>query len=214
MTKIFNKKMGVFSALSAALLLAVIMSSMPFTYADDVTICSGGAAGTVTGTHDNVVVPSGAICFIFGATINGNVEAESGALKLNIASSTVTGNIEADGVLGDVIVNVVTVSGDVQIKNSGGSPSDLVNVVGVTIGGDLEMENNTGFRVGGWTNLITGNFEFNGNISTGGSQPSIVSDNTVGENLECSGNTPVASDFPFGINTVTGAAEGECATLI
>jgi len=213
MTKIFNKKTGALSALSAVLLLAVIMPSMPLASADD-TICTGGAAGTVTGTHDNVVVPSGAICFIFGATINGNVEAESGALKLNIASSTVTGNIEADGVLGDVIVNVVTVGGDVQIKNSGGSSSDLVNVVAVTIGGDLEMENNTGFRVGGWTNLITGNFEFNGNLSTGGSQPSIVSDNTVGENLECSGNTPVASDFPFGLNTVTGNAEGECATLI
>ena len=48
MTKLFNKKTGALSALSATLLLAVIMPSMSSVYADDTT-CTGallaGSAG-------------------------------------------------------------------------------------------------------------------------------------------------------------------------
>jgi len=76
------------------------------------------------------------------------------------------------------------------------------------------MEDNTGIRIRGDANSVTGDLQFNRNTSTGGTFPNIVANNTVGENLQCSGNTPAASIGTFGLNTVTGVAEGECATLV
>ena len=69
------------------------------------------------------------------------------------------------------------------------------------------MEDNTGFRVRGDSNSVTGDLQFNGNTSTGISFPNIVGNNIVGGNLQCSDNTPAASNAPFALNTVTGDAE-------
>jgi len=209
MTKIFNKKTGALSALSATLLLAVIMPSMPFAMADD-TVC----VGFITGIHDNVVVPSGAACLISSASISGNVKAESGALSLIISGGSVHGNVQADGVLGDVIIVSATIGGDVQIKNTAATGFDQVAVVSNGIGGNVQIEDNSAFRVRADNNsMVAGDLQFNGNTSTG-SFPNIVGSNTVGGNLQCSDNTPVATIAPFGLNTVAGDAEGECATLV
>ncbi len=215
MTKIFNKKTGALSALSATLLLAVIMPSMPFASADD-SICTGGFVTPLNGIHDNVIVPAGADCFISGATVNGNVKAESGALFLFISESTVHGSVQADGVLGQTVVVGSTVGGDVQFKNSGGAgPFDSVAVVSSSVGGNVQIEDNSAFRVGAWLNpMIGGDLQYTGNTSTTDSLPSVIGGNTVGGNLQCSGNTPVAAIAPFGLNTVAGDAEGECATLV
>ena len=81
-SKTFNKKTGKLSALLAVLLLAVIIPSMPLANADD-TICSV----SISGTHDNVVVPSGSSCNITpGTIVNGNVKVESGGALSSFGS--------------------------------------------------------------------------------------------------------------------------------
>ena len=69
----------------------------------DETTC----AGVITGRHDNVVVPAGESCSIFGAEISGHVRARENT-RLTIVDSTVRGNVEGDRA---DIVQVITLGG-------------------------------------------------------------------------------------------------------
>jgi len=134
-------------------ILAMMMPSMPFASAGD-TIC----AGDLSGIHDNVVVQSGDSCFILaGATINGNVKVESGG-DLSASGSTINGNIEADGAI-SIRISGVTVGGDVQIKKTTG----IAVVDSSIIGGNLQMEENSGVSADAFLNTIGGNLQYDKN---------------------------------------------------
>ncbi len=73
-----------------------------FTSALVVLVAAPGAAandtqciGTLTGTHDNVVVPPGQSCILNGATVLGNVKALQDS-RLRVQFSNVRGNVVGD----------------------------------------------------------------------------------------------------------------------
>jgi len=224
-------------AITAIVLIAVVMGistiapalQQAFASADD-TIC----VGSISGTHDNVVVPSGSVCTFSSTTINGDLKVESAA-SLFASSSTINGNIEADGANFILLVSV-TVGGDVQIeKSSGGfvnindlsvggsvggdlkitekSSGSFVQVAGSSIGGDLEMEENSGSFVRAFGNTVDGDLEFNKNTTTDTFAPMVVATNTVTGDLKCKDNSPAPNRSGLGANIVTGDKEGQCAGL-
>jgi len=230
MTKItFNKKTGALSALSAALILAVIIPSIPFASADDTT-CIGVLA---PGAYANVNAP-GPSCFlgplvtvngdvkhtggflsISGATINGNVQSE-GAISLSIRSATINGNVQSDGTA-FVNLSSASVGGDVQIKGA----TSTVNVRGGSVGGNVQIEEMTGgagsFIVVGFpTVTIGGDLQLIKNTQSPCSfLPSciFVGGNTVGGNLQCKENSPAPNSFGTP-NTVTGLKEDQCSAAL
>jgi len=194
MTKLFNIKTGALSALSATLLLAAIMPSMPFASADD-TPCVGFLA---PGTYENVVAPGPGFCAIgfgvtvtdnvkhtggslfisVGATVNGSVESEGGT-SLSISGSTINGNVDADGT-GSVAIDTSTVTGNVQVKNIAG----FVILDGNTITGNVQIEESA--TTGDFIVVGAPVFGFAGNTITGDLQliknaavTTIVSDNSI-----------------------------------
>ena len=185
MTKIFNKKTGALSALSATLLLAVIMSSMPSVYADD-TICAGGLLPVAT--YDNVVVPAGASCEMDPGTI-------------------VTGNVQADGAF-SVNIDGVTVTGNIEIKNS--IAGGFVIVTNSNITGNLKMEDNLGdFADVTFNTVVGGDIQHKKNITT---FVSFIAGNTVMEgNLQCEDNAPAPLDLGFANIVPNGNKEGQCS---
>jgi hypothetical protein len=93
-------------------LLAVALIVAPGAAAND-TPCMG----TLTGTHDNVVVPPGAACVLSGATVRGNVLALQDS-RLHVATSNVRGNVQGDKA--DIVqVSSSRVREDIIIKEAG-----------------------------------------------------------------------------------------------
>ena len=110
----FNKKTGALSALSAALILAVIIPSIPFASANDTT-CIGTL---VAGTYDTVIVPAAGVCFVAsGVTVNGDVNVESNASLTSFISATVNGNINVAS--GAATVLDFTFGGGVGVQGEG-----------------------------------------------------------------------------------------------
>jgi hypothetical protein len=107
--------------------------------------------GSITGFHDNVVVPEGATCTIFGAQIKGNVKALEDSI-LNISgATTVGGSIDADKPDNTQIFGAGNVvRGNIQVKE-GGNGVQGVSVCGVTMpDGNIQIEKmNGGIFVGG-----------------------------------------------------------------
>jgi hypothetical protein len=181
--------------------------------------------GTLTGTFDNVVVPSGATCTLQGATVNGNVNALENA-RLFVSATQVRGNVEGDKA-SVVQVTGGTVGGNIQIKE-GNSPSDLgAAVTGGTVvtTGDIQIEKMrtsrvlvSGARVEKGNIQITENdastsLEILGNTvaqnlqvfkNRGGNK--VVSSNTAGQAIQCKENT---SPFTGGPNAA-GETEAQC----
>jgi len=212
MTKIINKKTGALSALSATLLLAVIMPSMPFTYADDVTICTGFLA---PGTYENVVAP-GPFCGIgAGVTVDGEVKQTGGNLFISFATVNESIQVEGGGITS---IFAATVNGDIEVKGISGPGFEFVQILSSIIGGDVQIVESSldslvlGFQ--GFGNVINGEIKIFGNSATGGLSSFGISDNTV-SNIECKENSGTGLPFVnFGTpNIVSGNTEDQCAGL-
>lgn len=215
MTKTFNKKTGAFGVLSAVLLLAVIMPSMPFASAVNDLNCIGFVSG---GEYDNVKVEKGESCILSGVTVNGNVQANESVLVVISASTVVSGDVQANEsgtvlvqastISGDVIViesdrAVVlesTISGDVQIQKT----SVNAAVRGSSIGGNLQMEESTGLFAQVLTNEVSGNIQYYKNTTENRSS---ITNNVVVGNLQCFENTPT----PANVGNTAASKEGQCA---
>ena len=231
------------SAIGISAILVVLLPFMPQASADDTSCIGILAAGTYENVivpagfscffssgvtvNGNVDVENGAVFNAFGSvTVNGNINVASGA-SIHVHSLTLGGNVEGtncsvlffdslDTAIGNVksdgcmfvIIGNSSIGGDVQVKNSGNT-----SIRSNTIGGNLQIEDNTGVRVGAFSNSVFGDLQYNGNTSTTTVNPSIVGSNTVLGNLQCSGNSPAAAIAPFGLNTVSGDKEGECTSL-
>jgi hypothetical protein len=91
---------------------ALVLVLAPTATADD-TAC----LAVVTGTHDNIVVPPGATCFVSGANVRGNIVALQDS-RLRVDSSNVGGSIY--GEKADVVQVIrTTVRENIIIKEAG-----------------------------------------------------------------------------------------------
>lgn len=124
----------------ASVLVGTILTA-PSVRADD-TQC----VGAITGPHENVVVPPGAICTITAATVTGNVTALENSI-LSIQSSTILGNVEGVGA-DQVEVLDSTVRENIWI--TGGS--DLAGEFFASVCGSIVEEGN--IHVEGWRGRV------------------------------------------------------------
>jgi hypothetical protein len=101
-------------------LLAILALAVPA-----LVVTPGAAAGdtpcmgTLTGPHDNVVVPAGGACFINSAQIKGSVTALQGSTLHISSNTTVHGNVLGDGASNVQIFGLGNVfHGDIQITRA------------------------------------------------------------------------------------------------
>jgi hypothetical protein len=202
----------------AVLVLTILLVGAPTVRADD-TLC----VGLLTGPHDNIVVPPGAVCLLH-AFVRGNVKALENS-QLIIVGSDVRGNIQGDKAA-RVDVFRTSVGGNIQIKEGVSSIFFHEVVFNTLSDGNIEIEKNNvaGIQVFGNTlhkgtikveenvtqlfldirfNEVPQNLQVFKNRSRGNQ---FVQDNTVGENLQCFEN---AQPFVGGPNTAK-KIEGQC----
>ncbi len=100
------------------------------------TICTG----TITGTHDNVVV-SGGTCTLSSATVLGSVTVTGGGALTMSGTTQINGDIQAFGA-GTITLNSGTVNGAVSLLSSGaitvGAGANL-NALSVTDSGNMTV---------------------------------------------------------------------------
>jgi hypothetical protein len=204
-------------------------------------ICNGIFNGTFQG---NLAVASGDICTFVDGAITGNVVQSGGILRL--ANVTVGGNVQATG--GTRLIGPsTTITGDLRIQNvpSGGAQDSICGLklqgnlqfqnnrvalvigspsscVGSTIGGTLQVSNNTASTIVDGA-VVTGTLQVNNNSgATKVDNNSVTSDlqvqnnasvaifdNTVNGKLQCGGNKAITG----GGNTVSGTKQGQCASF-
>jgi hypothetical protein len=185
------------------------------------------------------VVPEDADCNLSFATVNGNIDQQSGsrlilisvAVNGNISShgglitvletfphatpTTITGNVEMDSNT-QVDICAVNISGDVTISNT--NPQEVSFGAGCsgygsfenTIGGNVSIANNNGSRLIVGYNTVGGNMSITDNLA---SSQSLVQSNDVTGNLTCSGNAPPPTlNLPFfGPPNTAKKLIGQCA---
>ena len=164
-------------------------------------------------TVDNVIVTGeGRTCLLLGTTVTGNVVVEpTNALGAN--GATIAGNVEADGTDLVQLFRGTTVGGDVVIERSASVSPFVNQICGTIIGGNPKIIDNTistqigsgvciGFLGGG--NIVGGNVEVENN--TGGVG---IASNLIGGNLVCKNNLPAPT--PGAANAVGGNKEDQCA---
>lgn len=157
------------------------------------TVCNG-ALGPVA--VDNVVVPSGATCTMFGTQLNGTLKVLTNA-RLDAQEIRVNGNIQAEGHR-DLAVRRSTVGGSVQLKVGG--PSTISDTV---INGDLQFEANRR------TSTASGN-RIGSNLQAVANRGGVVlTNNRIRQNLQCKENVPP----PSGGGNTAGSKEDQCAAL-
>jgi hypothetical protein len=180
--------------------------------------CDGVYSGTFIG---DIRVSSGQTCIFVAGGIKGDVTESGGSLVLLDAtarnveiaggnyligpSTQITGNLEISGVLSSVTQGQICGAGirrNLLVHNNavgiqiGASHSCLGN----TIGGNLEVHNNSG-TTEIFFNTVAGNFHDSSN--TGATQVYI---NNVGGNLHCQNNSAIT-----GARNMAQRKQGQCA---
>jgi hypothetical protein len=152
----------------------------------------------LTGTYNNVTVVPGNFCFVFGATVLGNVQA-NGAQQIGIDNSAVHGDVQANGVTQNGWVCGSTIGGNVAVGNASQSGSEP----GSWFIGDASWCTPQFDPIPG--NYIGGNLTFQNNASGG-----FISNNDIEGNLQCGNNSPP----PTGTNNaVDHNAQGQCSGM-
>ncbi len=182
--------------LSVCLMAALFSMALPALRADD-TICTG----SLSGRHENVIVPDGANCTISNARIDGNVKVETGSSLTVEGPTYIGGNVQSEG---SRFVRLngggVTVNGDVQIKKA----SEASGIQpGTNIYGNFQYEENTAFLFASGA-FIRGDFQMFKNF--GGAN---IVNNTIRQNMQCKENYPA----PAGGGNRAGKKEDQCSAL-
>jgi hypothetical protein len=171
------------------------------------TVCGAlpPAAGSLTGAHDNVIVPAGMSCIILSAQIKGSVKV-FGALL--VVDTMIQGNVDGEpGHLRVILSNGTMVRGSVQLKGGYDVSGDNSSIVNAQINGNFQFEENRVFLFAA-NSIIGGNFKMEKN--TGGGQIGVLFGNLIGGNLECKENAPAPAGV---VNAVRGAKKDQCATF-
>lgn len=194
---------------------------------------------TLTVRHNLVLTPTSCLdAFSMGTVhVGGNVLVRRGAtLALGCMPFANGSLVPCDGVPNDTVggnlvatqprtmyLTAVHVGGNVA-SYGGGQVGASFPIKGMTIGGNLVVEGWAG-GAGGWFGMIGNHIGANavliGNSgerpnANGGPDSNEVDGNWIGANLVCYGNNPAAQfgDAPApNMNTVMGAAVGQCAAL-
>ena len=207
----FNSKTLVFGVVTTVLLIAIIMPSVPFASSVTVTICD--KAKIDSGTFENVLVKDGLDCSLNrDVVVTGNIQVESGA-AFSANGISIAGNVLSDGARG-ISITGSTIGGNLQIKNTNLAP--VISVVNNIIVGNLEINDSTvdnGMII--VQNNVGGNLMFSENTASF----IMMGGNIIGQNLDCTNNVRIDNDTPSimivrGLNTVTGAGVGQCATMV
>ena len=176
--------------------LAAGLLTLPATHAlAEETTCSGILKKV---TVDNLVVPQGASCKLYGTRVKGTIKVEYGA-QLRAAGVIVIGNVQAEGARSVSVTESSRVGGSVQVKQGGGA---LVSDSKVE--GDVQYDENTAAvrvlrtEIGGSVQIVK---------NRGGAT---VRRNMIDGNLQCKENSPAPVG---GGNLVGGNKEDQCAGL-
>jgi hypothetical protein len=197
-----------------------------------------GATVTVRGNLE--IAEGAAFNAVTNSTVHitGNVRVEDGATFglgctiMGVGNPPCTMNT-ADVVDGNVVLDeprTMYLDGSAvhgNVTSTGGGPGNtatgLVNFVikDNTIGGNVRVEQWQGFWIGLLRNTIGGTVTLHENATANPDSTEVVH-NTIGGNLRCSENSPMAqfgdavdgAPPGYGFNIVTGHARGECATLV
>jgi hypothetical protein len=185
--------------------------------------------GTNTGTFQNVIVPSGAFCFLFNSTLTGNLKILPGS-EVTSFNNTIAGDIQADKALFvDIIFD--RVGGNIEIADGnpeGSSQAGFLDyrVFGATVAngnihiiknqgnifilqnilskGNLKVEDNLNI-----IDLIVQNNQVPRNIQVfknKGAGPKTVNFNIAGQAIQCFENDPLFTGAPNTAPTL----EGQC----
>jgi hypothetical protein len=211
------------------LALLVVLSGAPIALADDTT-----CVGFVTGPHDNIVAPPGALCIVSAAQVKGNIKALENS-RLVVFNVAVGGSIDGDKVDSVQIVDSL-VGGNIQIKEGGTTRflfSVLIcqtflpngNIVVEKMSGGVIVGDAVSFFFCPGNTVAKGNISIQENVITTvfsvrfnnvsenlqvfkntGAGPKFVQFNTAGESVQCTDNAP-----PFvGSPNNAPKKEGQC----
>jgi hypothetical protein len=159
------------------------------------TTCTGTLLAV---TVDNLRVPQGASCKLFGTRVKGTITVETSAL-LRAENVMVIGNVQGEGARSVSVIEQSRVGGSVQVKQGG---SALVS--DSTVEGDVQYDENAApvrvlrSTVGGSVQIVKNN----GGVT--------VRRNVINGNLQCKENNPAPVG---GGNVVGGSKEDQCARL-
>jgi hypothetical protein len=153
--------------------------------------------------------------------VGGNVEIKGGTPSISLTEGEVGGSLQIQNTSGSAfgesgLINIagVNVSGNVQVENNSltGSFLNAVNIAETSVAGNLELSDNSAMG-GFFLNVV--NVDFNlvgGNAelfhNTAGLFIS-VSENEVRSNLECAANKPP----PIGSSNTAKKKQGQCELL-
>lgn len=124
-----------FLVLAAQASVTVMLVAPPIASAGD-TVC---ADATITGPHDNVVVPAGTFCELDGAQVTGNVKCDGCDYVRSVNGTTIGGNLEIKRATGTSIIDETTIGGNLDYVGS--TVLDLENS---SVGGSVKLEKNSG----------------------------------------------------------------------
>jgi hypothetical protein len=196
--------------LRPALLLACFLSLASPALAD--TVCIGSLASTTI--RGNLIVPGGASCTLTGVLVTGNVQLQAGAVSFTANSTYIFGDVSSQG--GAVTLTnsstgqfyataMTTIGGNLQVSNGSllvegafvrhdvnANGMDWVAMGGISIGGNLQIQNTTGVSPEFGSSFVCGatlasDVQLQGN----GPQATFI----VGQSnaLSCPGNTIVGN---------------------
>ena len=190
--------------LPIAIILLGVIFSPPSAFAQPFN-CNGFFD---SGTFDNVVVESGAVCQLHSVTVGGNIQVNQGG-SLTVFFSEVNGNIFTNDAK-IVSVQRSAVNGDLVI-----SKTTLFTVVAFnTINGNLDIQDADASISIVVDNEINGNIIFKNNLfGLTILDGNIISGNTVNGNLECNGNIQLPNNRFSGANSVEGNKLDQCKNL-
>lgn len=152
--------------------------------------------GVFTGRAEDVVVPTGQLCLLLGAQIEGNVLAEKFSSLGVHGGTTIEGNLLGDGAAGITVAHS-RVGGSVRM--TGGADFAAISA---TIGGSLVVEGLRGTEININTNDIGGGLALVGNSSIVSIH---LSRNNIGEGAVEQGN--VTPDHEVLQNAVDGTLQ-------
>lgn len=218
-------------------LFAGMLAASAGSAAAQTTTCSGTLA---PGSYANVSVPAHATCTVSSGTVNvtGDVTVGTGAaLAVNAGTLDVTGNVTVgtgatlfvltpakfivnSSVRGvgtqaftiDVAPGAASILGSLTLTGTTGSVAHAIDIRNVFVGGSFSIANsNTPGSIDLIGNDVAGNLLLRNN-TCGFANCNVVSANTVGGSLVCSGNITAPVDLGTA-NVVGGNKVGQCSTL-
>jgi hypothetical protein len=161
------------------------------------------------GSYTNVTVPAGQFCTVNNAvTVAGNVTVGTGAtLYVPAANFVVNGTI-----LGTKAANVdfllpVTIGANISLTGT----TNYIQIETSFIGGALSVINSTASAINVLKNNVAASVLFRDN-TTSGAGSDVISGNTIGGSLLCTGNAPAPTDSGIP-NVVGGNKVGQCTGL-